>query len=65
MPENQKFYLTIKPAIRPKDRHQIEDALKKMDYDVTGGGQLSNGTVSDITFLDGKKKGGTQTGGSK
>ena len=45
-----KFFLEIKPAIKPEDRHKIEDALKTAGYDVHGGGQMIDGSSSDVSF---------------
>lgn len=49
----ETFVLTIKPAVPPEIRHKIEDVLSKLDYDVHGGGQHTDGTASDITFSNG------------
>ena len=46
----KNYKLTIKPAIKPEDRHKIEKALKKMGYDVYSGGQYVDGSASDISF---------------
>ena len=46
----EKHILTIKPAIPPEDRHKLEDALKQLDYDVWGGGQMVDGSECDISF---------------
>ena len=45
-----KHKLTIKPAIDPKYRHEIEDTLKDMGYNITGGGTYTNGSECDISF---------------
>lgn len=45
-----KHILTIKPAIPPEDRHKIEKVLKEMGYDWHGGGQMMDGSESDISF---------------
>jgi len=45
-----KYSLVIKPAIDPRERHQIEDALKKMDYHVIGGGSYTDGSECDVSF---------------
>ena len=45
-----KHILTIKPAIPPGDRHKIEKVLKEMGYDWHGGGQMTDGSESDISF---------------
>ena len=46
----QKYILTIKPAIPPKDRHKLEDALRKLGYSVWGGGQTMDSSKCDISF---------------
>ena len=46
----KKYKLVIKPAIKTTDRHKIEDLLKKMGYEVEGGGQMIDRTSCDITF---------------
>ena len=33
-----RFKFVITPAIPPEERHQIQDALKKLGYKITGGG---------------------------
>jgi len=47
-----KYFLEIKPAIKPKDRHKIEDALTLAGYNVHGGGQMVDGSSSSISFSD-------------
>ena len=47
-----KYFLVIKPAIKPEDRHEIEDALILAGYNIHGGGQMVNGFSSDISFSD-------------
>lgn len=44
------FKLTITPAIHPKDRHIIEDTLRKIGYHVIGGGTDTDWSQCDITF---------------
>ena len=51
-----KFLLEIKPAIPSKDRHVIEDALKKLGYHMSGGGQMVDKSSSDISFSSPEKK---------
>ena len=46
----RKFVLNIDPAIPPVHRHKLEDALKLLGYEVTGGGQMVDGSSSDISF---------------
>uniref|UniRef100_A0A6H1ZCG2 Uncharacterized protein n=1 Tax=viral metagenome TaxID=1070528 RepID=A0A6H1ZCG2_9ZZZZ len=45
-----KFKLVITPSINPKTRHRIEDILREDGYTVIGGGQMMDGTFSDISF---------------
>lgn len=47
-----KHILTIKPAILPEKRHEIQDALKKLGYKVNGGGTHTDGSECDISFED-------------
>ena len=47
---NQVYILTIKPAIEPKERHKIEDSIKKLGYKVLGGGTHINMSECDISF---------------
>ncbi len=47
---NKSYLLTIKPAIEPGERHKIQDALKKLGYDVSGGGTDEDQSQCDITF---------------
>lgn len=47
-----KYILTIKPAIPPEVRHQLEDTLKKVGYLIWGSGQYVNGEECDISFDD-------------
>ena len=47
-----KYFLEIKPALKPEDRHKIEDVLKRSGYNVHGGGQMVDGSSSDISFSD-------------
>jgi hypothetical protein len=46
----KKFTMEIKPAIRVEHRHEIEKLLAKLGYDVKGGGQMLDGSISDVTF---------------
>ena len=50
------FRLIITPAIRPEDRHEIEEALRKLGYDVTGGGTMIDMSHCDISFRKGEAK---------
>ena len=45
-----KYKLEIKPAIMPEERHKIEDVLKKLGYDVSGGGTDTDMSACDISF---------------
>jgi hypothetical protein len=46
----QVYILTIKPAIKPSERHKIEDALKKLKYKVIGGGTNTDMSECEISF---------------
>jgi len=53
------YRLFIEPGIPPEHRHKIEDVLKKLGYHIVGGGQMLDGSESDISFddtEDGKEK---------
>jgi len=45
------YKLEITPAILPDHRHAIEKVLEDKGYEVTGGGQFTDKSQSDITFL--------------
>ena len=45
-----RHILKIKPAILPKERHKIEDALKNIGYNVIGGGTDTDLSACDISF---------------
>ena len=45
-----KHILTIKPAILPADRHQIEKFLETLKYKITGGGGFVSKESCDISF---------------
>lgn len=45
-----KYILTIKPALNPEDRHEIEDALKELGYHVSGGGTCTDMSSCDISL---------------
>ena len=45
-----KHMLIIEPAILPKERHKIEDTLKKLGYEVHGGGTCTDLSSCDISF---------------
>jgi len=46
----QVYVLTIKPAIKPGERHKIEVILKILKYKILGGGQMVDGAECDISF---------------
>ena len=45
-----KYTLRIKPAIIPAERHEIQDTLKKMGYNIIGGGTNKDMSICDISF---------------
>ena len=45
-----RYSLEIKPAIPPKERHKIEDALKSAGYNVWGSGTDSDLSSCNISF---------------
>lgn len=45
-----KHTLTIKPAVPASERHQIEDLLERLGYEIVGGGTDVDGSESDISF---------------
>ena len=55
MKKNQMYSLTIKPALRPAERHKIEGTLKKMGYQVHGGGTRMDLSECDVSFSKGEK----------
>jgi hypothetical protein len=48
--------LTIKPAIPAPERHKIEDCLKKLGYEIKGGGTHADWSECDISFEKPKTK---------
>ena len=46
----KRYKMKIRPAIEPKDRHLIENALERLGYSVDGGGSDTDGTECDISF---------------
>lgn len=44
------YKLKIEPAISPRTRHMIEGVLKESGYSLIGGGQMVDGSSSDISF---------------
>ena len=49
--EKKEYLMTISPALEPTERHKIQDALKKLGCDVSGGGQMLDGSECDISFF--------------
>lgn len=49
------YKLIIKPAIKPEERHQIEDSLRKLGFTILGGGTHTDGSECDISFEKVKK----------
>lgn len=45
-----KYTLIIKPALIPKERHEIGKVLEKMGYDVWAGGTCTDMSSCDIAF---------------
>ncbi|KKL45780.1 hypothetical protein LCGC14_2352190 [marine sediment metagenome] len=45
-----KHILKIEPAISPQERHEIEDILKELGYEVHGGGTCTDLSSCDISF---------------
>lgn len=48
----QDYKLTIKPALKPKERHKIEEALEKLGYKVHGGGTDIDMSQCDVSFSE-------------
>ena len=48
----EKYLMKIRPALKVTERHRLEDCLKKLGYHVSGGGQMVDGSVCDISFDD-------------
>jgi hypothetical protein len=46
----RNFILEIKPALKPAERHLIQDALTGLGYNVIGGGTHTDGSCCDISF---------------
>jgi len=53
----KRYILEIKPAVEPIERHKIEDSLKKLGYDVIGGGTRADMSSCDISLNRKIKKG--------
>ena len=45
-----KYIMEIKPALEPKERHQIQDHLTWLGYHVSGGGTCTDMSSCDISF---------------
>ena len=45
-----RYIMEIKPALVPKERHQIEDCLKQLGYHISGGGTYTDMSCCDISF---------------
>jgi hypothetical protein len=50
LPDTTKYSLTIRPALKPGDWHNIEDAIKTMGYSVRGSGTMTDMSECDISF---------------
>jgi hypothetical protein len=48
--KTQDYRLKVKPALEPKERHKIEDVLKKLGYKVHGGGTATDLSECDVSF---------------
>jgi len=46
----RKYLMEIKPALAVTKRHRLEDSLRGLGYHVSGGGQMVDGSVCDISF---------------
>lgn len=44
------YLMTIKPALEPKERYKIQDALEMIGYKVSGGGTTTDMSECDISF---------------
>ena len=47
---SEMYGMTIKPALKPEDRHRIQDKLKELGYRVIGGGTCTDMSECDISF---------------
>jgi hypothetical protein len=59
MSKTKNYFLTIKPALIPEKRHEIEECLEKLGYLINGGGTMLDMSQCDISFstkLKPKKK---------
>ena len=45
-----RYIMEIKPALEPKERHQIQDHLTWLGYHVSGGGTCTDMSSCDISF---------------
>ena len=48
------YLLEVKPAIPVGVRHKLQDFLKSEGYEVSGGGQMTDGSSCDVSFSDEK-----------
>jgi len=46
----KRYDLVITPALEPAARHEIEKALTRLGYEVTGGGTMVDMSECDISF---------------
>lgn len=53
----ERYLMEIKPALEVTKRHRLEDKLKELGYHVSGGGQMMDRSVCDISFDDGIESG--------
>lgn len=51
----KRYILTIKPALKPEERHIIQDKLTELGYKVSGGGSYTDMSECDISFEGGDK----------
>ena len=48
--KHTQYTLRIKPAIQPSERHEISKVLRKMGYNISGGGTNKDMSICDISF---------------
>jgi len=46
----KRYDLVITPSLEPAARHEIEKALTRLGYEVSGGGTIRDMSECDITF---------------
>lgn len=49
---DKEYSLTITPALEPRKRHKIEEALESLGYKVLGGGTCTDMSECDIHFSE-------------